>query len=67
MEKYKVILHREAVDDISEHIKSGNKSLVIKISTIIEELSEHPESGTGKPERLKHKFHDYWSRRLDDE
>jgi len=28
-------------------------------------LKEHPETGTGKPEKLKHKSEEYWSRRID--
>jgi len=26
----------------------------------------HPETGTGKPEKLKYKNENYWSRRVDD-
>jgi toxin YoeB len=35
-----------------------------KIDRIISELYEHPETGTGKPERLKFDLSGYWSRRI---
>jgi toxin YoeB len=47
--------------------KSGNKSLNKKIEKLLDELRSHPESGTGKPERLKHDFTGYWSRRINRE
>lgn len=44
--------------------KSGNKTIIRKIERFIEELSDHPYIGTGKPERLKGDV-DIWSRRID--
>ncbi len=35
-----------------------------KIEKILLELSEHPYTGTGNPERLKYELSDFWSRRL---
>jgi toxin YoeB len=46
------------------HKRSGNKSAMQKIQTIIQELEDHPYSGTGKPEALKHELSGYWSRRI---
>lgn len=51
--EYEVILSPQAEKDFKTHIKSGNKALVEKIRDLLVELSLHPESGTGKPERLK--------------
>ena len=31
---------------------------------MLEELTEHPYSGIGKPEALKHQLKGYWSRRI---
>jgi toxin YoeB len=36
-----------------------------KISKLLQELEEHPETGTGKPEKMKYKKTEYWSRRID--
>jgi len=44
--------------------KSGNKNLLKKLFQLLEEMTEHPTSGTGKPEQLKHNLDGYWSRRI---
>ena len=50
--------------DIDKHKKSGNKVVLTKILTFLDELTEHPFTGTRKPEQLKHDFSGYWSRRI---
>lgn len=55
----------EALEDIEKLKKTGNKALVSKLFSLIQELKEHPEKGTGKPERLKHYNQNIWSRRID--
>lgn len=50
--------------DIQKIKKSGNKALYKKLITLLEELEEHPYTGTGSPEQLKHNLSGYWSRRL---
>ncbi|MBD3628358.1 MAG: Txe/YoeB family addiction module toxin [Cyclobacterium sp.] len=40
---------------------------MIKIDQLLDELEEHPETGTGKPERLKNILSGYWSRRINKE
>ncbi len=42
------------IEDIERHKKAGNKKLVNKISTLLDELRMHPKKGTGQVERLKH-------------
>jgi len=64
MGKYKVIIKPTAKRDIAKHKKSGNKSVKRKIIKILDELQEHPYSGTGKPEALKHELSGKWSRRI---
>ena len=64
--KYEIIYSPEAEDDLRKHAKAGNKILLKKISKLLQELENHPETGTGKPEKLKYKQIDYWSRRIDD-
>ncbi|MFY8189244.1 MAG: Txe/YoeB family addiction module toxin [Flavobacterium sp.] len=50
--------------DYKWHKKSGNKTILIKITKLLQELSEHPFIGTGKPEQLKHDLTGKWSRRI---
>ena len=63
---YKLIVDPEADVQLEMHIKAGNKILLKKIYKLFEELKEHPETGTGKPEKLKYQQTEIWSRRIDD-
>ncbi len=53
-----------ADNDLELHRKSGDKKVLLKINTLINELREHPTYGTGKPEQLKHYKIPTWSRRI---
>lgn len=53
-----------ALKDIDFHKKSGNKVILKKLLILLEELAEHPFTGTGKPEPLKHNLAGMWSRRI---
>ena len=64
---YRLDLTKKAQEDIAYHRKSGNKSILIKIAVILEELTEHPFTGSGKPEPLKHNLSGMWSRRINRE
>lgn len=64
MGKYKVIINATAEKDLSKQKKAGDKATIKKILTILDELKEHPYSGTGKPEELKYNLKGLWSRRL---
>ena len=57
----------KANEDIVFHKRSGNKSVLKKLLTLLNELTEHPFSGTGKPEPLKHNLSGMWSRRINGE
>jgi len=57
----------KANDDIVFHKKVGNKAILNKLLTLLEELTEHPFTGTGKPEPLKHSLSGMWSRRINKE
>ena len=61
---YILKLTPEAIKDIDFHKKNGDKVILKKISTLFNELIEHPTSGTGQPEKLKHEFSGCWSRRI---
>lgn len=64
---YQLEFTEQAQLDIAKHKKSGNKIVLKKIKTLLEELTEHPYNGTGKPEVLKHEYSGYWSRRINKE
>lgn len=53
--------------DIAYHKKSGNKAVLKKLLSLLQELSETPYEGTGKPEALKHNLSGIWSLRINKE
>jgi len=57
----------KANEDIYAHKKAGNKAVLNKLYTLLDELIEHPYTGTGKPEALKHSLTGCWSRRINKE
>lgn len=61
---YKLRLTPNAIKDIQLHKKSGDKKLLQKIAVLLEELREHPKTGTGQPEKLKYDLEGYYSRRI---
>lgn len=65
--KYALIFLPEAEEGIRRIKKSGNKTLLKKLAVLLEEISEHPKTGTGKPEQLKHYETPTWSRRISKE
>ena len=65
--KYKPRLTSNAVEDIKRHKKSGNKKLLQKIEALLEELTEHPHTGTGQPKKLKHDMEGFYSRKINRE
>lgn len=64
---YRLDITKQAQEDFSFHKKSGNKLVLSKLAVLLTELTEHPYSGTGKPEALKHSLPGYWSRRINRE
>lgn len=62
--KYVLIFSPEAKEDIRQIKKSGNTALQKKLTVLLSEISEHPRTGTGKPEQLKHYNEPTWSRRI---
>jgi len=53
-----------ALADIKKHKKSGDKVVLKKIEKLLKELTEHPTTGTGQPEQLKHQLSGLYSRRI---
>ncbi|MBK8623979.1 MAG: hypothetical protein IPN79_20070 [Saprospiraceae bacterium] len=50
--KYRIDFTKRADIDVKIIMKSGNKADISKFIKIIEELENHPTTGTGKPERI---------------
>ena len=64
---YTLDFTRKAKEDIEFFKKSGNKSVLNKINTLIEVILESPYIGAGKPEPLRYDLSGYWSRRINRE
>ena len=64
---YILLFSRKTEEDLLFHKKSGNKAVLKKIIAFLEEIVEHPYSGTGKPEALKYDLNGKWSRRINSE
>ena len=64
---YHLDFSNQAKSDIDFHKKSGNKAILIKLFVLLNELTDHPFEGTGKPEALKYNLTGYWSRRINQE
>ena len=61
---YKVIITDSAEDDIYRLRKSGEIRALKKLDSLLSELKNHPETGTGHPEPLKGDRAGQWSRRI---
>ena len=66
MKKYAIKYLPQADVDILKLRKAGDKQALKKLDKLLDELEIHPETGTGKPERLKHYQSNRWSRRITD-
>ena len=64
MGEYFVEFKETAKMEIAKIKKSGDLATFKKLEKIIIELSDHPTSGIGNPEQLKHSLSGYWSRRI---
>ena len=61
---YRLITSKEADEDMA-FLKKTEISAYQKAKALFRELKEHPRTGTGKPELMKHgKFQGLWSRRI---
>jgi len=58
---------QQAQRDIEFLKKTGNKAVLKKLYILLNELTEHPYTGTGKPEQLKYILAGTWSRRINQE
>jgi len=63
---YRVKYSPKAEEHIDAYKKAGNKVAINRINRIEDELKVHPREGIGKPEQMKHKKVETWSRRVDE-
>ena len=62
---YVVLLTEQSKKELAIIKKSGDKATLHKIANLLLELQEHPRTGTGQVEHLKHfVFEETWSRRV---
>ena len=62
---YVVFLSEQSKRDLASIKKSGDKATIKKIANMLVELQEHPRTGTGQVEHLKHfVYEETWSRRI---
>lgn len=64
MGKFVIELTDTAKEHLRQHKKAGNQATIKKIDSILKDLSNHPYSGVGQPEPLKHELTGFWSRRI---
>jgi toxin YoeB len=62
-----IVFTPKARKDLDFWIKSGNKNVLNKITSLIEDIQLHPFEGIEKPEPLKHHLTGRWSRRINQE
>jgi len=62
-----IVLHPKALKDKEFWKKSGNKQVMKKIDDLIDDILLHPETGIGKPEKLRYEMSGLWSRHINDE
>ncbi len=63
---YKLTFRKKADEDMLRLQKAGEVQALKKLTALLEELKIHPETGTGKPEKLKYQDTNRWSRRITD-
>jgi toxin YoeB len=63
---YTLFFTDSAINDLKRLKKAGEKAVLKKIEFLLDELSDHPLSGTGKPKPLGNNRSGQWSRRITD-
>lgn len=61
---YDIDFTDSAMLDIEKHKRSGDEVILRKLEKLFNELREHPRTGTGQPEILKHDLQGLYSRRI---
>lgn len=61
---YDIVVTKTALRQIDQLERSGSPAWQ-KFKIIYTELQHHPRSGTGRPEKLRYRGTEIWSRKLD--
>ena len=65
-ETYKLKYSDEYLNHLEKQLKAGQKKLLVKIDSLLDELEVHPTTGTGQVEPLKgYGERNVYSRRID--
>lgn len=62
-----VVYTKRAAKDRNFWLKSGNKTIQKRITSLLEAIIANPYQGIGKPEALRENLSGYWSRRITQE
>ena len=62
-----IVLLEQARKDRDYWKKSGDTKIQNRISALLKDILQHPFTGIGKPEPLKHNLKGLWSRRINEE
>lgn len=61
-----LVFKGEGFDDYV-YWQSQDRKTLKRINQLLSDIDRNGHSGIGKPEPLKHGFHGWWSRRIDEE
>lgn len=64
---YRLVFSMQARTDWEYWKQSVNTAIIKKITALLKDMTEHPYTGTGKPEPLKYALSGCWSRRINRE
>lgn len=62
-----IVFLPEAKKELDFWVKTGNKQILKKITELVAAILAKPFDGIGKPEPLKYKLSNLWSRRINKE
>jgi toxin YoeB len=60
---YEIVFAKQALKDIAD-LKKTDALAFKKVKKLLEELIDHPYTGTGNPELLKYDYTGFYSRRI---
>ena len=61
---YRITISDKAKEHFRFWLKTGDKKILAKIERLLKDIAEHPYSGIGMPEALRHSLTGKWSRRI---
>jgi len=64
---YSLSYSPKALEDIAFFKRLGDVAIIRKINKLLDELEQHPTTGTGQVEALRFDLAGFWSRRINKE